>query len=41
MKKVKEKRVYERYQAVYLFLKGQSYKEVATVIGLPEKTVCN
>lgn len=41
MKQAKERRMYERYQAVYLYLQGYSYKQVADVIGRSDKTVYN
>ncbi|KOY18092.1 IS630 family transposase [Paenibacillus xylanivorans] len=39
MKKEKDRRMFERYQAVYLYTQGKTRKEIATIIGRNEKTV--
>jgi transposase len=39
MKKEKDRRMFERYQAVYLFTQGKTRKEIAVIIGRNEKTV--
>jgi transposase len=39
MKQAKERRMYERYQAVYLFLKGKSTKEIAEILNRSKETV--
>jgi transposase len=39
MKKEKDRRMFERYQAVYLFTQGKTRKDIAVIIGRNEKTV--
>lgn len=39
MKKEKDRRMFERYQAIYLLLKGKNAKEVSEIIGRTERTV--
>jgi transposase len=41
MKATKDKRMYERYQAVYLLLTGHSYKQVRAIVGRSEKSLYN
>ncbi len=41
MKTTKDKRMYERYQAVYFYLQGYSKKEITTMIGRSKKTIYN
>jgi len=41
MEKEQTPRVYKRYQALYLFLSGKTCKEVSSLIGLTDITVCN
>jgi len=41
MKTVKTKRMYERYQAVYLYIQDYSIKEITKMIGRSEKTIYN
>lgn len=41
MKKEKDRRMFERYQAVHLFLKGMTRKEIGAIIGRDAKTVSN
>lgn len=37
MKEAKSKRAYERYQAIYLHLRGYANEEIETIIGHPKK----
>lgn len=39
MKKAKNRRLFERYQAVYLYLKGYTMKETGQIIGRSRETV--
>jgi len=39
MKKEKDRRMFERYQAIYLHLKGKGAPEIAETIGRTERTV--
>lgn len=39
MKKAKDRRMYERYQALYLHLKGIQAKEIASILNRSVKTV--
>lgn len=39
MKKEKDRRMFERYQAVYLYTQSKTRKEIAAIIGRNEKTV--
>lgn len=39
MKREKERRMYERYQAVYLHLKGKSIKEIAESLNRSKETI--
>ncbi|MFD0711430.1 transposase [Paenibacillus sp. GCM10027626] len=39
MKKEKDRRMFERYQAVYLYTQGKTRKEIVAIIGRNEKTV--
>lgn len=39
MKQTKDRRLFERYQAVYLYLDGHTMNEVAQIIGRTRKTV--
>lgn len=39
MKKEKDRRMFERYQAVYLYLQGKTMKEIAEILRRNEKTV--
>ncbi|WP_342414778.1 helix-turn-helix domain-containing protein [Paenibacillus sp. FSL R10-2782] len=39
MKQAKERRMYERYQALYLHLKGKSVKEIAEILNRSKETV--
>lgn len=39
MKKEKDRRMFERYQAVHLYMQGKTRKEVAAIIGRDAKTV--
>ncbi|WP_143192014.1 helix-turn-helix domain-containing protein, partial [Paenibacillus helianthi] len=39
MKKEKERRMFERYQAIFLHLKGKNAQEIAEIIGRTERTV--
>ena len=39
MKKVKERRMYERYQALYLYLQGNQAEEIAPILNRSVKTV--
>lgn len=41
MKETKNKRMYERYQALYLYLQGYTKEDIAKIIGRSEKTVYN
>lgn len=41
MKATNDKRMYERYQTIYLYLQGYSKKEIANLIGRTEKTIYN
>lgn len=41
MKATHDKRMYERYQTIYLYLQGYSKKDIAHMIGRSEKTVYN
>ena len=41
MKNTHDKRMYQRYQAVYLFLQDYSAEKIAIIIGRSEKTVYN
>lgn len=41
MKKEKDRRMFERYQAVHLFLKGMTRKEIGAIIGRDPKTASN
>jgi transposase len=41
MKQAKERRMYERYQAIYLYLKGKSVKEIAETLDRSDETVNN
>lgn len=41
MKATNDKRMYERYQTIYLYLQGYSKKEIANMIGRSEKTIYN
>lgn len=41
MKATNDKRMYERYQTIYLYLQGYSKKEIAHMIGRSEKTIYN
>ncbi|MBB5324206.1 transposase [Anoxybacillus tepidamans] len=41
MKETKSKRMYERYQAIYLHLQGYAKEEIAKIIGRSEKTIYN
>ncbi|MEB9338956.1 helix-turn-helix domain-containing protein, partial [Bacillus cereus] len=39
MRTTKNKRLYERYQAVYLYLQNYSKTEIASMIGRSERTI--
>jgi putative transposase len=39
MKQTKDKRMYERYQAIALFLQGYKYEQISAIIGRNKKTV--
>ncbi|WP_036634200.1 helix-turn-helix domain-containing protein, partial [Paenibacillus alginolyticus] len=39
MKKEKDRRMFERYQAIYLQLKGKNALEISEIIGRTERTV--
>ena len=39
MKKEKDRRMFERYQTIYLHLKGKNAQEIAEIIGRTERTV--
>lgn len=39
MKKASNRRLFERYQAVYLYLKGYTMKEIGEIIGRSRETV--
>ncbi|AMA71700.1 helix-turn-helix domain-containing protein [Aneurinibacillus thermoaerophilus] len=39
MKQTKDKRMYERYQAISLFLQGYKYEQISAIIGRNKKTV--
>ncbi|WII39755.1 helix-turn-helix domain-containing protein [Paenibacillus thiaminolyticus] len=39
MKKEKDRRMFERYQAIYLHLKGKNASEISEIIGKTERTV--
>ena len=39
MKKTKDQRLYERYQAVYLYLSGYKLKKIAQIMGHTRKTI--
>ena len=39
MKQTKDRRLFERYQAVFLYLDGHTMNEVAQIIGRTRKTV--
>lgn len=41
MKKEKDRRMFERYQAVHLFLKVMTRKEIGAIIGRDPKTASN
>ena len=41
MKDTRDKRMYQRYQAVYLYLQDYSAEKIAIIIGRSEKTVYN
>ncbi|WP_144029617.1 helix-turn-helix domain-containing protein, partial [Paenibacillus larvae] len=41
MKQAKKRRMYERYQALYLHLKGKSVKEIAETLNRSAETVKN
>ena len=41
MKDTHDKRMYQRYQAVYLYLQDYSAEKIAIIIGRSEKTVYN
>ena len=39
MKKEKDRRMFERYQTIYLYVKGMEVSQIAVIIGRCEKTV--
>lgn len=41
MKKTKDKRMHERYQAIHLFLQGYTIKEIVNIVGRSQKTIYN
>lgn len=41
MKQTKDKRMYERYQTIYLYLQGCAIKEIIRMVGRSSKTIYN
>ena len=41
IKQTKDKRMFERYQAIQLYLQGYSKKDIVNIVGRSRKTLCS
>lgn len=41
LKQEKNRRMYERYQTIRLYLMGNTYQQISTILSRSERTICN